>query len=536
MTMFDAVVEAYARLGGNVSAVARELGVHRSTVQYHLRKSDIYDPARTEDDPVIHGNLDILEPDQRAVPETGHKTYIFTSAQNNTRINEALWENLLALTEHLGAELIVGTYAYNINAYGVNTKRGHEDDGEEGDGLWYDPRLMPYIEAGDDLNIMLADTLQWCGRANLMPTAVTPLSGFETYCGAASGIFPHAKFALQSLPVMKGEPARMNYTTGTVTQRNYIARKAGLKAEHHHAYGALIVEVDSDGDWFVRQLNADSDGRICDLDYMVENGEIVEDIRAAAITWGDIHYSKMDTEIEYINWGYKGIFDTLEPQHQFIHDIIDFEARRHHDSKNPHKLFALHLKGQDSVELELEDAAEFLRTITSHSHDCKTVVVDSNHDNDLERWMREADFKLDPVNAIFYLKCTLAKYEAMVADEPIHMVEHVMQEMMKVEKVKFLRPDESYIVEGIEQGMHGHLGPNGARGTPRNLSKITSKANTGHTHSASIIDGCYTAGVSGKLEQGYNVGPSSWSNSHVVTYQNGTRAMITIRTGKWRAN
>lgn len=532
--MFDAVVEAYARLGGNVSAVARELGVHRSTVQYHLRKSDIYDPARTEDDPIIHGNLDILEPDQRAIPETGHKTYIFTSAQNNTRINEALWENLLALTEHHDAELIVGTYSYNINAYGVNTKRGHEEDGEEGDGLWYDPRLLPYIEAGDDLNIMLADTLQWCGRANLMPTAVNPLSGFETYCGAASGIFPHAKFALQSLPVMKGEPARMNYTTGTVTQRNYIARKAGLKAEHHHAYGALIVEVDSDGDWFVRQLNADSDGRICDLDYMVENGEIVEDIRAAAITWGDIHYSKMDKDIEELNWAGGGIADYLEPQHQFIHDLVDFEARRHHNSKDPHVRFKLFCEGQDSVRDEMANASDFLENIKRD--DCKTVVVDSNHDNDLDRWLREADYREDPANAHFFLLCQLAKYYAIHQGEEHHSIEWVMTEVMGVKDVKFLRPDESYIVEGIEQGMHGHLGPNGARGTPRNLSKITSKANTGHTHSASIIDGCYTAGVSGKLEQGYNVGPSSWTNSHVVTYQNGKRAIITIRNGKWRAN
>ena len=524
MAMFEDVVEAYTRLGGNVSAVARELGIVRSTVQYHLRKSDVYNPARNEDDPVVHGNLNVIEPEQRSLPDTGHRTYIFTSAQNNTKLNERVWSNLLALVDHIDAELIVGTYAYNVNAY------------SEEEGLWYDPRLMPYIEAGDDINIRLTDTLQWCGRANVMPTAVNPLSGFETYCEGASGIFPHAKFALQSLPVMKGEPARMNYTTGTVTQRNYIARKAGLKAEHHHAYGALIVEVDSDGDWFVRQLNADSDGTICDLDYMVRDGEIIEDVRVAAITWGDIHYSKMDTEIEGINWGHNGIFETLEPQHQFIHDIIDFEARRHHDSKNPHKLFALHIKGQDSVELELEDAAEFLRTITTDSHDCKTVVVDSNHDNDLERWMREADFKLDPVNAIFYLKCTLAKYEAMVNDEPIHMIEHVMQEMMSVKNVKFLRPDESYVVEGIEQGMHGHLGPNGARGTPRNLSKITSKANTGHTHSAAIIDGCYVAGVSGKMEQGYNVGPSSWSNSHVLTYQNGKRCILTIRNGKWRAS
>jgi len=60
--------------------------------------------------------------------------------------------------------------------------------------------------------------------------------------------------------------------------------------------------------------------------------------------------------------------------------------------------------------------------------------------------------------------------------------------------------------------------------------------NTGHTHSTGIIDGVYTAGVHGKLDMDYNKGPSSWSHSHVITYPNGKRAIITIKDGKWRAD
>ena len=55
-------------------------------------------------------------------------------------------------------------------------------------------------------------------------------------------------------------------------------------------------------------------------------------------------------------------------------------------------------------------------------------------------------------------------------------------------------------------------------------------------HTAGIIDGVYTAGVSGKLDMEYNKGPSSWSHSHVVTYPNGKRAIITVKNGKWKAD
>jgi len=94
--------------------------------------------------------------------------------------------------------------------------------------------------------------------------------------------------------------------------------------------------------------------------------------------------------------------------------------------------------------------------------------------------------------------------------------------------------DDSLIIAGIEHGLHGHLGPNGARGNPKNLRSV-GKANTGHTHSAGITEGVYTAGVFGHLDMGYNKGLSSWSHSFILTYENGKRTICTIRDGRaWR--
>jgi hypothetical protein len=127
----------------------------------------------------------------------------------------------------------------------------------------------------------------------------------------------------------------------------------------------------------------------------------------------------------------------------------------------------------------------------------------------------------------------------LTAPKNINIMRFAMEKEagLKPGAVKFLLPDESFEVKEVECGMHGHLGPNGAFGSPSNLSKIGKKANTAHTHSAGIFHGLYVAGTSTKLTQDwdYTMGPSSWSWSHIVLYPNGQRTIVTLKNGKWRA-
>jgi hypothetical protein len=97
--------------------------------------------------------------------------------------------------------------------------------------------------------------------------------------------------------------------------------------------------------------------------------------------------------------------------------------------------------------------------------------------------------------------------------------------------------DESFLIcdKKIECGLHGDLGSNGSRGSANSLSKIGRRSNVGHSHSAGIWDGLYVAGTSTEFRMGYNHGPSSWTHSHIITYPNGKRAIITMFEGAWRA-
>lgn len=506
---------------GGVSQAARALGLSRAGVQRRLRAAD-----RMGITP--HGETVATLPVDLALPEAGAVArYILTAAQNNTGLHPELWRNIEALAAHYSARIIVGRIRYNHTESQV---RQEKTDGKAQGDLWYAPEIAPHV---CDDRLRLAPGLIWAGDMNALPTAANPLSGLDSFTGAESCIFPHTQIALRSVATVKAAPAKFNFTTGAVTLKNYIKRKAGLKAEFHHAFAALLVEVDSAGDWFVRQINADVSGVIYDLDIRAKSGRITAGHPIAALTPGDIHGVNVDPVIFESVWGKGGLVDVLRPGVQVIHDLFDMESRSHHN--DIFEAYRLHIAGRESVEAELAKTCAHLHYMTRPW--CETVVVKSNHDEHLDRWIKEADFRRDPVNAAFYLAAASAKFESIrTGAESFDLLEWAFGRSGIAPAVRFLARDESFAVAGIEMGLHGDLGANGARGSAAGLSRIGTKANIGHSHAAAIFAGCYQAGVCCLLDMGYNRGPSNWSHSHVVTYQNGKRAIITHRGAKWRAS
>lgn len=527
----EQVVEAYVRLGGNKSAVARELDLHRSTVQGHIRAAGLHLK------PLATGRLETPKAEVRPRPAKGkRRTFICTTVQNNTRLNDDVWDGLNALAEHDDAELLCASFSYNQNNYGkLAVKRGTQR--KTGAELWFDERVEELLEKSDR-RIQLAPGLMWCGEMNILPTAARPLSSLQSYSGTDSAIFPHVKVAMESIATGGLEQPKFNYTTGTISQRNYIQKKEGLKAEFHHVYGGMIVEVDADGTWFARQLVADKNGVICDLDRRVENGKVTTGNRVDIITWGDDHVARPDKQVYDAQWGKGGMLDTYRPFHSVHHDVLSFEGRNKHTIRHRkwHDYFATWCLGHDSVEKEVGDVAAFLDGVRRPW--TKTVVVDSNHHNFMMEWLQEEDYRRDPINALYFLEAQAFVYRSIQADperRPNILKWGVNRALGEHKDLLLLDGGQSYLVHGIENGAHGDEGPNGAYGSPSNFAKMAHKMNRGHEHSASIYDGVYTGGLSGSRNQGYNRGPSSWSASDIFTYANGKRAIITLKDGRHRA-
>ena len=456
------------------------------------------------------------------------KTFIITSAQNNPEVHPGFLKALETYAKANDAQLMVSRFTYNKGAYLNDDTKGE---------IWYDPKIAKYLF---DEPAEFTKKLVLGGEIDISPTATNPLSGFDNYFQGASGIVPHAKVALKSLPGLAEGTTRFLYSTGAITQRNYIQKKAGQKAEFHHNFSALVVEVDDDGNWFVRQLAADSKGMFQDLTTKyTPDGKVLKDQPVEAVNLGDIHVEKTDPLMDEVSFGKKGIMDTLKPKYVFLHDLMDFTARNHHNMKDPFFWADQHQKGA-TVEGGFDLVAAWLK-----AHERKgteNVIVESNHDEAFGRWLREADARFDPANARFWHEASAMVLREIEKGNPDpNVFETILRQKAELHSTRFMRDGDSFVIakdedgRGIETAMHGHTGPNGARGSPNAYRAMDMKANTGHTHSAGIVDGVYTAGVSGKLNMGYNVGPSSWSHSHIITYPNGKRAIITVKDGKWHA-
>lgn len=464
------------------------------------------------------------------------RRYLLTSAQDDTDIHEPFWQNLLAYGEHIGAEVVVGPFTYNKAVF---------SDHETRSGC-FRAALQPYLR----YDRMDLGPIVFCAEMNTLPTAKDPLSGLDAYTGTKWGVFPHAKIALVTVPTLVGHMPKQIMTTGCVTRPNYIQKKAGLVAEFHHCIGATLVEIDTENRVWCRQINATSDGAFQDLESVVREGVVSRDHRVEAIGWGDIHDPKLDRQVAMAAWGIDidtreaqpgfSMIDVLRPRYQFFHDLLDFTARNHHRIKDHRFRFAMLHAGTDLVRDEVHGAARFLRL--SERDFCRSVVVFSNHDDALGRWLDSADFREDPANAPYFLELQLARYRAIERGERHH---NIFREALSwadernLDGITFVDDHESFLIcqdsGGIECAMHGHLGINGARGSARGFQKTSVRTNRGHDHSPSIHGGVYTGGLSGTMDQGYNRGLSGWMHSHILTYKSGKRTLVTMWDGRWRA-
>lgn len=462
-------------------------------------------------------------------PVKSGDVFIITSAQNNTPPHANFLKALEQYAEFRGAEILISKYLYNKNGF---------QNGEGQKGVKFNDELTPYLL---EQNVFLNnDRFAFMAEMNILPTAVNPLTGFAETIGNFSAAVGHAQITHESVPALKGDEVRCLYSTGTVTQRNYIQQRAGQKAEGLHCYGALLVEFDEEGNYFVRQLQTmDESGLFYDLLYKVTPQGVVQQTgHIAALQYGDIHAEKIDNDCAYQSWeAENSLLDILKPKYQLIHDIHDFTSRNHHNRQSGVFLAKQYAAGRDKVLDDLRDTGKILHDMDRDFS--QLIVVESNHDLALGRWLDDnrVNIKDDPANAELYYSLNAAMYQAInKGDDTFNILDYALRTFGGFDYAAiFLATDQSFKIAGVECGMHGHNGMNGSKGSPKQFRKLGLPVNTGHTHSPSIHGDVYTAGVSGSLDMGYNIGASSWRQTHLITYENGQRTLVDFKDGKFYA-
>lgn len=449
--------------------------------------------------------------------------FVITSAQNATPVHTGFIKALEAYCNHNKAELLVLPLRYK-------NPTSRWTDSQANEEIWA-PEVAPYMW---NQRKKLNSNLVLLGDIKVQPTAVSPLSGFEGLTHGESAILGHTKLQMQTVPTPQSRMPKILTTTGACTVRNYTDSRAGKLGEFHHCLGAAVVEMQGKK-FHLRQINAAKDtGVFTDLDMAYNPGGAAPAMPAEALAFGDVHVDWVDPDVERATFAPGGIIDVLKPKRLVWHDLLDGYAVNPHHLGNPFNAIAKRMTGKHLIHDEVLRAIEYVRTHTPPG--TESVVVASNHDDFLRRWILSSDWRSDPANARFYLETAMAMFDGTKmgpggAEYPSPFA-YWLRKLLPDATV--LGANESCRVGDIELGMHGDRGPNGARGSAKNLSRIGVKSVIGHSHSPKISEGCYQAGTSTRLRLEYNAGPSSWLNTHCVIYANGKRALLNIIEGEWR--
>lgn len=438
--------------------------------------------------------------------------FIITWAQNNTPIHSGFLTNIQAYAEFLSADIHVIAGRYK-NPTSVFTDKDSE---------FWDDKVIPYLDANRH---NVHKYLSIMSDIKIQPTATNPMSGLQGMSGINTCIFGAPKTQLEMIPVLEGYKPKMMLTTGSLTKSNYTDSKAGKKGEFHHIYGFTIVEIKDKETFYVRQVTADDKtGSFTDLCYYVNNGSVKKSETIEAIILGDVHYGHHDEELlklthEYIN--------KTKPNHVVLHDVFDGDSISHHQIKDPFIQYGKEIDGSNDLSKELENMIYGLKEFENYKN---VMIVRSNHDDFLDRWLKNEDWKKQPTpkNSRVYMTLSnllLEQYE-LGGDNIKGVIPAIINNTYP--NFKTLGRNSSYRVKNWELALHGDVGTNGSRGSIEQFRKLNTKIVVGHSHTPARKDGALSVGTSTKLRVGYNVGPSSWLNTHVIIHNDGKAQHINL--------
>lgn len=452
------------------------------------------------------------------------KVFIVVAAQNATPVEPTWWAVLRQIAKQRKAEILVIPMRYkNPTSHWSGSQKNAE---------YWDPAVREFLW---NVRLPLNKNITVLADMKAQPTASSPVTGSDAMTSGQSSIIGHTKVQMRSVPVPSSSVAKMVTTTGACTEPNFTDSRAGKLGEFHHSYSAVIVELD--GDLFhLRHLHYSAEKRRCiDLDTMYGPKGFWRAPPAEALVMGDTHVRFIDPLVERATFGPKGIIEQCDPKNLIWHDLLDSYSVSHHHKKKPFTRLSKLLSGRDDVMGEIKQAVRF---VTARGKGRHNVIVPSNHIDHLTQWIEETDWKQDLVNARTYLKTALQMVEGLRTTpsgakfpDPFGLW---FRGIAGDKFAQLLNRDESFKLVGVELGLHGDKGPNGARGSVMNHRRLGVKTIIGHSHTAAIEEGAYQVGTSTLLRLEYNGGPSSWMNCHCLLNADGKRQLIFIIKGNWR--
>lgn len=461
----------------------------------------------------------------RPLPENAD-TFIIVAAQNATPVEEDFWAVLLKVAEDTGAQVLVIPYMYkNATSIWSTSQRNAQ--------IWA-PEVRPYLW---NQRLKLNENLTVMADIPIQPTNGNPLARTESMSGVQSAIFGHAKLQMKTIPTPGKRMAKLMTTTGTCTKENYTMTALGKISQFHHSLSATYVELDGPYFYMTQLHFSKSTKSVTHLDRRYTKDGWKKAPRALALVDGDEHIRFADPAVLTAR---SDLLEQVDPHYRIFHDTLDSYSCSPHHRQHPFIELAKNEGGYGTVREEVEEALDYIQNNTRARR--KSVIVPSNHDDMLYRWVEQhiqtGSNGMSKDNFEFFHELAglvsresgFDPYKGAVIYDPLTLL--IRQRKMK--NVIALEMDQDFTLGEVLLSMHGHLGPNGARGSRMNLRRIGVKSIIGHSHCPGIEEGCYQTGTSTFLRLEYNHGANGWLNADVVLNADGKRQVIIYIGGRYR--
>lgn len=498
-------------------------GITKDTIRHHCGGIlKLHEIVSAEHGEFIDRHLYSVEKvfeESRSAANTTSKRVIVTTAVAGAKAHKGFISALRAYAAKHSAQIIIMPCESVTNSF--------ENKSAVFDTVFFAKDFL-FVQENTKLN----DNLSLCS-IQVSAKQIKPTTGLSRLGNReGSYIFASPKQFLDYYP--SGNKRGSNYsimTPGACTMpeyysETYISKRLSYIAENDHTLGAIIIELDEGDTFHFRQVQADATGSFIDMGIQYNEDGSTLPVAAHAIL-GDIHGVQVD--IEALG-AVVSFLKKLDIKSAFLHDTFDGQSISHHTTTIGAQA-KRSINKKNSLEQELNQTYNVVKYIDGVVQPDSIFLVKSNHDEVIDRYLAEGRYVDDPENHYLALKIATAPFEGV---DPLARGFEVAGNEVPPHW-NFLGRESSIRISGVECGSHGDLGLNGAKPSLNTFETVYGNCIIGHAHTAAIQRGVFRVGTLSKLDMGYNRGPTSWTHTFCLLYDNGQRQLINVINEKVHA-
>lgn len=505
------------------------LPVYQDFIEYEITRDslrrvfggieNLHDYVRDTEEEFLNkhfSSVDQVFSEEKSVFKSDKKLFVVTTAVAGAKIHKGFLKTLDKYCEENDGQIVIMPAESITNSFEKKTAVFDKE--------FNDPKYL-FVQEDTPLN----NNISLCS-IQVSAKQIKPITGLSRL-GSREGsyVFASPKQFLEYIP--SGNKRGKNYsimTPGSCTLPNYysevfVSKRLSYIAEHDHTMGAIIIEVEDENTFHFRQIQCADDGSFVDLGKKYKPNGKTTGVKTNAVM-GDLH--GVNADFDAINV-FANLFSKMKMDRIYLHDIFDGYSISHH-VKDIAEKSTRSQNGMSNLLDELTQTYNLVKDIQDKTKANEIKIVKSNHDEFLDRYLKEGRYLFDPENHLASLKIAVSLFEdGDVLSKGFEVAGNEVPDNWH-----FLQREDSSTIADVECGSHGDLGLNGAKPSLNSLEKIYGNCVVGHNHSAAINRGVFRVGTLSKLDMGYNRGPSSWSQTCCLIYEDGQRQLINNVNGK----